>query len=82
MNEINGKTHNGSGTAPVPVVFGMNFQAVSVGQKLIEKSLTPTITGGYLDAQGTPSPSLLSEIEFVDLSVGNMIQRSEKLTVY
>src|SRR6202041_3487271 len=74
VNEINGKTHNGSGTAPVPALFGMNFQAVSVGQKLIEKSLTPTVTGGYLDAQGTPSPSLLSEIEFVDLSIGDMIQ--------
>jgi hypothetical protein len=74
VNEINGKTHNGSGTAPVPAVFGMNFQAVSVGQKLIEKTLTPTLYGGYLDAQGTPSPSLVGEIEFVDLSIGNMIQ--------
>jgi hypothetical protein len=74
VNEINGKTHNGSTSAPVPAVFGMNFQAVSIGQKLIEKTLTPTVNGGYLDAQGTPSPSLVSEIEFVDLSIGNMIQ--------
>ena len=74
LNEINGKTHNGSGTAPVPAVFGMNFQTVSVGQKLIEKTLTPTVTGGYLDAQGTPTQSLLNAIEFVDLSVGNMIE--------
>lgn len=74
VNEINGKTHNGSGTAPVPAVFGMNFQTVSVGQKLIEKSLTPTVYGGYLDAQGTPSQSLLNAIEFVDLSIGNMIE--------
>ena len=69
LNEIYGKTHNGSASAPVPAVFGMNFQTVSVGQKLIEK----TVYGGYLDAQGTPSPSLLNEIEFVDLSIGNMI---------
>jgi hypothetical protein len=74
LNEINGKTHNGSASAPVPAVFGMNFQTVSVGQKLIEKTLTPTVSGGYLDAQGTPSPSLLSAIEFVDLSIGNMIE--------
>ncbi|MFY9904705.1 MAG: alkaline phosphatase family protein [Terriglobales bacterium] len=74
VNEINGKTHNDSGTAPVPAVFGMNFQTVSVGQKLIEKSLTPTVYGGYLDAQGTPSQSLLNAIEFVDLSIGNMIE--------
>jgi hypothetical protein len=74
LNEINGKTHNGSASAPVPAVFGMNFQTVSVGQKLIEKTLTPTVSGGYLDAQGTPSPSLLSAIEFVDLSIENMIE--------
>jgi hypothetical protein len=73
LNEINGKTHNGSASAPVPTVFGMNFQTVSVGQKLIEKTLSPTVYGGYLDAQGTPSPSLRSAIEFVDLSIGNMI---------
>src|ERR1700683_473542 len=69
LNEIDGKTHNGSASAPVPAVVGMNFQTVSVGQKLIEK----TVYGGYLDAQGTPSPSPLNEIEFVDLSIGNMI---------
>ena len=73
VNEINGKTHNGSASAPVPAIFGMNFQTVSVGQKLIEKTLTPTVYGGYLDAQGTPTPSLVSAIEYVDLSIGNMI---------
>jgi arylsulfatase A-like enzyme len=51
----------------------MNFQVVSVGQKLIEKSLTPTVTGGYMDGQGTPTAALLSEIEFVDASIGEMV---------
>jgi hypothetical protein len=73
LNEINGKKHNGGASAPVPAVFGMNFQAVSVGQKLIEKSLSPKVTGGYQDGQGTPTTSLLSEIEFVDLSIGKMV---------
>jgi hypothetical protein len=73
INEINGETHNGSGPAPVPAIFGMNFQVVSVGEKLIEKTVTPTVFGGYLDAQGTPSPALLGEIQFVDLSIGKMI---------
>jgi hypothetical protein len=73
LNEIDGKTHNGAASAPVPAVFGMNFQAVSVGQKLIEKTLSPAVVGGYLDAQGTPTESLLHEIEFVDLSIGRMI---------
>jgi hypothetical protein len=73
LNEIDGKRHNGAASAPVPAVFGMNFQAVSVGQKLIEKTLSPTVVGGYLDAQGTPTESLLHEIEFVDLSIGRMM---------
>ncbi len=56
----------------VPTIFGMNFQAVSVGQKLIEAS--NSTTGGYTDAQGTPTPALLSEIQFVDAAIGEMIQ--------
>jgi hypothetical protein len=71
LNEINGKTHNGAAFAPTPALFGMNFQAVSVGQKLIEKSLS--LTGGYEDAQGTPTASLLNEIQFADASIGKMV---------
>jgi hypothetical protein len=35
LNEIDGKTHDGASSAPMPNLFGMNFQVVSVGQKLI-----------------------------------------------
>lgn len=70
INQINGSTHDGNSKAPVPNLFGMNFQAVSVGQKLVEHKTT---VGGYLDAVGTPSPSLLSEIQFVDDSIGQMM---------
>ncbi len=70
LNEIDGKTHDGKNSAPVPAIFGMNFQAVSVGQKLIEVSGP---TGGYQDAIGTPTSSLLEEIQFVDLSIGEMV---------
>ncbi|HEY6822941.1 MAG TPA: alkaline phosphatase family protein, partial [Steroidobacteraceae bacterium] len=35
LNQIDGFRHDRSGRAPVPTIFGMNFQAVSVGQKLI-----------------------------------------------
>lgn len=69
LNEIGGKNHLGTKKTRTPTVFGMNFQAVSVGQKLIENG----VKGGYLDAGGTPSESLLSEIEFADDSVGQMI---------
>jgi hypothetical protein len=82
LNQIGRKTHDGLHHAPVPTIFGMNFQAVSVGQKLIEKSLTPKVTGGYLDSQGTPSPALLSEIQFVDASIGKMISALKSAGVY
>lgn len=76
LNWIDGKTHDGSRNAPVPTIFGMNFQAVSVGQKLVEKSLG--ITGGYVDALGTPSAALLGEIKFVDSSIGRFVDELKK----
>src|SRR3974390_527725 len=66
LNEIEGKNHLGTKTTKVPTIFGMNFQAVSVGQKLIENG----VKGGYLDAAGTPSSWLLNEVQFVDASIG------------
>jgi hypothetical protein len=76
LNWIDGKTHDGSATAPVPAIFGMNFQAVSVGEKLVEKSLN--LTGGYVDALGTPSDSLLGEIQYVDGAIGQMVAELKK----
>jgi len=76
LNEIDGKTHNGKSPAPVPNILGMNFQAVSVGQKLIEyNDMTKTIvaTGGYLDDIATPSGQLWGEFKFVDDSIGEMV---------
>jgi Type I phosphodiesterase / nucleotide pyrophosphatase len=69
LNQIAGKTHLGTKSAPVPVIFGMNFQAVSVGQKLIANGLK----GGYSDAAGTPTAPMLAEIEYVDAAIGQMV---------
>jgi hypothetical protein len=71
LNEINGLTHDGKKRAPTPNLFGMNFQVVSVGQKLIENSVK--MTGGYLDNEGRPTPALLGEIEFADAAIGKML---------
>ncbi|MFY9841726.1 MAG: alkaline phosphatase family protein [Terriglobales bacterium] len=76
LNWIDGKTHDGTATAPVPTVFGMNFQAVSVGEKLVEPSLN--LTGGYVDALGTPSSSLFDEIQYVDTAIGQMVTELTK----
>jgi len=76
VNQIHGRTHLGASKAPVPIIFGMNFQAVSVGQKLIEpKSAdrTDANSGGYEDAQGTPRPKMLAEIQYVDAAIGQMV---------
>jgi hypothetical protein len=79
LNEIDGLTHNGK-PAKTPTIFGMNFQALSVGQKLIEKS--NSTTGGYLDATGTPSAALLSEMRYVDDSIGEMVNHIKDRGLY
>jgi hypothetical protein len=75
LNQIDGFTHDRSRAAPVPTIFGMNFQAVSVGQKLIEAGVG---SGGYLDATGTPSAPLLAQIRFVDQAIGSFVAELKK----
>jgi hypothetical protein len=72
LNEIDGMTHDGLHKAPIPTILGMNFQAVSVGQKLIEGG-TGGPKGGYTDAAGTPTAPMQDEIQFVDASIGQMV---------
>ena len=79
LNEIDGKDHTGTRSTRVPAIFGMNFQAVSVGEKLIEGG---TVKGGYLDAQGTPSTPLVKEIQFVDAAIGEMVSELKKRGLY
>ena len=84
LNEINGKTSDGTKAAPVPAIFGMNFQSVSVGQKLVDpvKSCqrNPTSTcdptyfpGGYEPNTLAFTPQLTQALTFVDSSVGSMV---------
>jgi hypothetical protein len=77
INEIKGFNHNGTLRTKVPSIFGMNFQAVSIGQKLIYQhgAVAPgySESGGYADSIGTPTASLLQEIAFVDTSIGQMV---------
>src|SRR5215472_12022346 len=81
LNEIDGYNHNRSKKTKVPAIFGMNFQAVSVGQKLIQQDPNTgavIATGGYSDAQGTPSGVLLNEIRFVDAAIGQWVNELRK----
>ena len=73
LKQIAGKTHDGA-PAVTPVVFGMNFQAVYTGEILVESGVG---TGGYQNAAGLPSTELVSETEFVDTCIGEMVQRAQ-----
>ena len=80
LNEIDGKNHLGTKKTQVPTIFGMNFQALSVGQKLVEAS--NGVTGGYLDAAGTPTPALLDEFKFVDASIAAFVEELKDKGLY
>ncbi len=66
LNEIQGKDHTGQHNVGVPAIFGMNFQAVSVTQKLAGN--------GYVDALATPSAGLAGVLDFVDHSLRSMLR--------
>ena len=54
-------------------MFGLNFQAVSVGQKLAKAGDADTdksLVGGYLDSNATPGNALSEQLTFVDNSLG------------
>jgi hypothetical protein len=75
LNWIDG--FNAVGTtklAGAPAIFGMNFQSVSVGQKLAKAGdadyQTPNLTGGYLDSNATPGSALTIQLKFVDNALG------------
>jgi hypothetical protein len=65
LEEIRGRDHTGRHRVGTPVLFGMNFQSVNVGQK--------NPAGGYRDTRATPRPALLGAIEHVDRAIGRMM---------
>jgi hypothetical protein len=78
LNQIAGKTHTGA-AAKTPHVFGMNFQAVYAGEILVEPGVG---NGGYENAAAVPSPELLTEIEFVDASIGDIVNALKDAGLY
>jgi Type I phosphodiesterase / nucleotide pyrophosphatase len=90
INEINGLKHDGSPGGGTPAVFGMNFQAVSVGQKLAHDNgngSCPQSThtgkpGGYTDGAGTPTEVLAFGLQKTDEALGSMIQALKQRGIY
>src|SRR5262249_13687639 len=83
LNEIDGKTSDGASSALVPAIFGMNFQAVSVGEKLVDPVLSCVRnTGGGCDPSYVPggyepgtlefTPQLHQALAYVDGALGAM----------
>jgi hypothetical protein len=78
LNQIAGKTHTGS-PAHVPALFGMNFQSVYIGESINE----PTVgAGGYTNAAASPSAELMNQIEFVDASIGAIVNALKTAGLY
>jgi arylsulfatase A-like enzyme len=57
----------------------MNFQSVYFGQSLNEPTVGP---GGYENAAGLPGAQLLNEIEFVDSSIGEIVNALKAAGIY
>jgi hypothetical protein len=72
INQIDGFTHDRAHKVGVPALFGTNFQAVSVGEKLAVDPVTG-LKGGYTDVLGTPGQGLAGELEFIDQSIGRFV---------
>ena len=91
INEIHGLKHDGTPGPGVPAVFGLNFQAVSVGQKLARDNADgscaadTTFTGqpgGYKDGAGTPTAVLAYALEKTDQALGSLIQAFKAHGIY
>ena len=66
INEIDGKDHTGIMSVGVPVLFGMNFQALNAAKK-------DSLGGGYADDLGTPNAALADALAHTDASIGRMV---------
>jgi hypothetical protein len=87
LNEINGRDHSGKTKVGTPAIFGMNFQAISVAEKIrstpanLIKNANGSYTtsapqaGGYQLVNGklVPGPVLSSALDFVDAQLGRMV---------
>jgi hypothetical protein len=93
LNEIDGLDHSGKTRVGTPAIFGMNFQTVSVAQKI--RSTTTTLIGpdangnyttsapqpgGYqwVDGRLVPGPVLSSALDYANAQLGLMVSELRK----
>jgi hypothetical protein len=89
VNWINGYDHSGNGPkVGTPAIYGMNFQAVSVAEKLKHSPTTligpnaqgdytedAPVAGGYvtIDGQQVPGPLLQNALDYINASLQRMV---------
>jgi hypothetical protein len=84
INELNGYDHSGTQKVGTPAILGMNFQTVSVAEKVDSPStLTknpdgsytegPTELAGYYPGTTTPRPLLRSALDYVNAQLQRMV---------
>jgi Type I phosphodiesterase / nucleotide pyrophosphatase len=93
LNQIQGRNHDGTRSPGIPAVFGMNFQAVSVGQKLAKDNFDGSCAsdtdpglngqpGGYKDGSGTPTDVLAYGLQKTDEALQSMIDALRRQGIY
>ena len=84
LNELGGYDHSARHQVGVPAILGMNFQAVSVAEKVdspgtITKNADGSYTvgpkelAGYLPGTTTPGPLLSAALDYVDVQLQRMV---------
>jgi Type I phosphodiesterase / nucleotide pyrophosphatase len=89
VNELNGFDHSGTQKVGVPAILGMNFQTVSVAEKVdspgtITKNpdgsytVGPKELAGYLPGTTTPGPLLSGALDYVNAQLERMVDTIRK----
>src|SRR5882762_2858067 len=94
---IHGVAHDGTPLKGVPKVFGTDYQAVSVGQKVSHDTpdrscINPSTAadaarlsghpGGYVDGSGTPTDVLSYALDAVDADLGSIVDALKQQNLY
>ncbi len=74
LNEIDGLNDSGTKNVGTPAIFGLNLQAVSVG----EKEPATLFNGGGIDKDGNARPDMVSAIAHTDASIGLILDELKK----
>ncbi|WP_051709946.1 alkaline phosphatase family protein [Andreprevotia chitinilytica] len=73
INQINGFDSSGTRPFGTPVLFGLNYQNLSVAQKSGD---------GYKDANGTPGMAIAESLSAIDQSLGRIVSALKARNLY